>query len=446
MTLLSYSNRSASAPGRRQPSFWWRWLGLASAMLIWMVPAAILVALTTAASGLVFMPLGLGWLVGPFVTLFIVYSLNRALASRRRRNGVMLLSYVQTATRLNLPLVSFLLAAGRSERGGRARQLQRLGQMIGSGSPVAGALEWMKDVPGEIVGVISAHEQAGQLRSGLARVMHDEREKELASTREQDRASYRFYALYLLLVLGGVGLLFAWFVVPKFAEIFKDFKMDLPPETRYLVWLIEVPFPYAPVLVAIGALALWVTFAVYMSRIFLPRWPLPRFGRAADWLASRTPVVREVVKSRGMAQVCDLFAESMRAGIPLDGAATRALLLPVNTGLRRRIFAFRKSLLHGRPAADAAREAGLPRLMTGMLRIPAGARGGASAASSEMFEFLARYYREKFSRLILLIRSASEPSIVILMGSMVLFFTYGLLHPLVTLLDSVMQSGQGGVM
>ncbi len=65
------------------------------------------------------------------------------------------------------------------------------------------------------------------------------------------------------------------------------------------------------------------------------------------------------------------------------------------------------------------------------------ATGQAAAGDAEVFRFLGRYYRSRFSRLKILARGAAVPAVVIFFGVIVAIVMLGLFLPLIVLIARV---------
>src|SRR5437764_9766141 len=90
-----------------------------------------------------------GWALAPFLSYFsfimvivVVPLLVRMAVTIRRRTASSILSYLDQAIALNLPLPRFLFAAQRSEHGKTAYRLAVLRQRIEEGIPIAAALQF----------------------------------------------------------------------------------------------------------------------------------------------------------------------------------------------------------------------------------------------------------------------------------------------------------------
>jgi len=410
---------------------------------VWTLPFIILSAILGAITGLLFFPLGIGVILAPMATFVLLYAVHRAVNESRRRNGRMIVGYLETAVRLNLPLVPFLTAAQLSERGRRARQIGHLRDALYAGLPVSSALAELPDIPEEIAGRVAAEESMGQLRHGVIRAVELDRVIDDERNENPDGPIYRLYPLFLLLSSWAIVTAIMIFVIPKFKEIFKDFKTALPRSTEILMsissWVAE-DYGWLLILPLFGIVVLLVS--MFFTNIFLPGFRLPAFSQIWRWIAWRLPLARDLQRTHGMAQACDVLSTTIREGGTLPASLKSAELLDINPGFRDQLVNFREGIVAGVPAAQAADGAQLPPLLVGLLTTPTDSLESQSA----MFAFLARHYRQRFSRTLLFIRSAIEPAFVLVFGAGVGFILYALFSPLVKLISSVAGASDGGVL
>ena len=412
------------------------WLSLGGTVLIWIIPFGMLVGVLSICSGIV---------LAPVLAALMVYLGYRAVMDARRRNGQIIVDYFDLAVRLNLPLVPFLRAAERSETGARARQIMKVRLRLESGESLADALADARDVPDEVIGRLLAAEAIGQVRPALAQSVREARRAADEAVDTPDRALLPIYVVFMLFATSTLITGLMIFVVPKFREIFRDFRTTLPPLTEFVIgvsnfvaddWGIVT----ALVILAILGLAL-LLLSVCATRVFLPAMPLPDFRRWLAWMAWRLPIAHTLQRDRGMAETCALLAAATRAGSSLPAALVHAGSLPVNRAFRIQLEHFRQRLLAGDTPADAADTAGLPQLMSGLL-----APTSTQAPDCELFNFLERYYRNRFSRTHALLRSALGPILVLTIGTLVGTTVVSLFLPLVKLIGTVAGAGDGGAL
>jgi type IV pilus assembly protein PilC len=350
----------------------------------------------------------------------------------RRQRGTMILSYLEQAVRLNLPLAGMLSAARQSEDGVMALRLLKLQKMLETGTSLETALRLeAPEVSRRVVSLIGAAERSGQLPQALARAIDEEQE----SPEQAERSAFgRWYPLMMTLVLLGVTTMIMIYVVPKFEEIYKDFGLRLPPATRLLMNLARAIFQAEvfdiPVLLVVIIVIAVLMLGGMFERIWTQPQELPR-PAFLDYLAWATPVWHGVVRDRGMADACDTIAGALRGGQPLHRAIEEATSIRMNEIVRERLRDWQAGVEAGQAADEAARVAKLPPLLCGMIGT------GRGTDPTAAVEFLAAYYHGRFSRSRELIRSGAVPMMALVFGGMVLFLAAGMFAPLVSMIDSL---------
>jgi type IV pilus assembly protein PilC len=396
-------------------------------LLFWLVAAGTLLFGGAVLIGISFAPV-FGILGIVAVLLLFPVTLGIATNSRGRRSA-MVLSYLEQAVRLNLPLPRMLWAAQQSEPGKSAIRLMNLRQRMEDGIPIGAALDMsVPEVPDRAVGIITAAERVGRLPQALLRLRQ---ERELVGRREgMDTVFFRIYPPLMFLVTSLVMSMIAIFVLPKFQTIFSDFGIKLPAITMRTFEIAYVLGPIIGILVVAtilwnGARALWETFHPERSQGSI-RQVVVQY--ALWWL----PITHALERDRGLTDVCEALADAFEAGMPADRAIAQAGLLRVNAVLRARVLRWARDVSDGASIHEAARSAGMPGLVVGML---SAARQGEDAAN--VLRFLARYYRSRFSRLSAVVRGAAIPLTVLAFGVIVGLVTLSLFTPMINMIDRV---------
>jgi type IV pilus assembly protein PilC len=328
-------------------------------------------------------------------------------------------------------------AASRSERGALRRRLASLRRTIDSGQPIGEALGiCAPEVPSRIVDLVTASERIGRMPQVLARLTREEKQRGREFMyRSVFGWSYAVVLmLFLFFILSGIMV----FIIPKFEEIFSDFGAEMPTLTIFLIsfsrWLGGRQYD--------GQLP-WILWLLPLLGLFLlgtSGWALREMFHGTQrvfnlsWLWNRLigyiPIARVVARDRGLADACQVIEQSLRAGDTMESAVFEASELKTLTVLRRRLQRFAEYLHAGQALRDAAYEAGMPPLMVGML-----ATGQASCNPVKVFEFLGRYYANKFSRAATVIQASVMPAIVLCMSVLVGWVVVSLFMPLVTLIQ-----------
>jgi type IV pilus assembly protein PilC len=390
-------------------------------------------------------------IITPIALIVLIPVTAAAMRGVRRRRALVVLTYLEQAVRLNLPLPRMLDAAQRSETGSVARRLTRLASLLDAGAPIAGAVAMAApETPRRVISLVSAGERLGQLPVTLSRIIEDERADLEA---DPERQSFgRWYPLLMTLMLITLVMMIMIFVIPRFEDIFMDFGLRLPDATITLLGITR--FIANSEVLAVLVLALLAGVALHVLggafRAIFDAGDRDAALAAArgpgtwDWVDTilwYVPVIHGIARDRGLADVCRTVADALHSGRPLNRAIDEASLLSTNAVLRRRIANWAMRLAAGIPADQAAREARLPNLFAGMIGPSAGGGAGSVAA----FEFLADYYASRFSRSRELLRAAAVPLLVLVFGALVLFIIVALFMPMLELVDHlnevVMQMG-----
>jgi type II secretory pathway component PulF len=343
------------------------------------------------------------------VVLLILAGVSRR-ALRQRRVSVVL-TYLEQAVRLNVPLTSLLIAAESSEPRSITRRLGRLRRALDGGASVAEALrDSLREISPRALALIAIAERVGRLPDALDRLVREDHARRI-----QDPAEQSFYAAYpvlmvmaILFIVGTVLL----FVMPKFVVIFRDFHVALPGVTQLVIAIANVAGQGG--WVALLLLLVWLVTSAIRDRY----WP----GRPWNWAW--------FTGHRDLADVCRVIADSLDAGLPLDAAVRSAGELAVSSSLRWKLYRWVGGIEQGMPATDAARRAGLPSLIAGLTST------AQVAGARDVFRFLARYYGGRFSRFVQLLRGAAIPAMVFFFGILVAFIALALFLPLISLIGA----------
>ncbi|HUO10254.1 MAG TPA: type II secretion system F family protein [Phycisphaerae bacterium] len=381
----------------------------------------------------------LGILMGPAFALFIVFVVRRNFIVQRERRAMIVLGYIENAVRLNLPLDRFLEAAEASERGATRKMLAAIRQLLLRGVPIGAALEaGAPEIPERLIRAAAAGEQVGQLQPTLTRLVRAA-DRDRPTINEESEPFYRIYLVYVIFGVMFVNMGLMIFVVPKFRDIFKDFHTTLPPLTQFIMDLSDwVANEYGWVFFLPLILLLIFLLARQLQRIFTPASTSIISPNVYQWFAWHLPFLHQLQRDRAFSDVFDFLADALRAGLPLPDALQGALTLDMNYHVRDSLLQWRSAILAGAPTAQAARNARLPDFLVGLLDTGHASRASNTPRSiADMFQFLARYHRERFSRLLVALRAAAEPIAVVTIGSLVGILVYAMFSPLVVLLQSV---------
>jgi type II secretory pathway component PulF len=217
-----------------------------------------------------------------------------------------LTAHLAELLKANLPLAPGLRAIAE-ELPNRAlsKTLLELAALLETGMPLDAAIASTTDrLPAYVRGLLAASLSSGRYQEAL--------EDFLETERTDSALRYRLWLTvsYTLALLGAVAawLLFvAFFLVPQFAGIYKDFKVTLPPLTQVLLRISEARLQ---ILVATLVFALLTAlFLRYAGRVA----PLSK-------VLDRMPLVGTVWRYGALARFSNLLAALLEQGVPLPAA------------------------------------------------------------------------------------------------------------------------------
>jgi type IV pilus assembly protein PilC len=280
-------------------------------------------------------------------------------------------------------------------------------------------------IPRRALGLLNAGQRLASLPRVLAMLIARKR------IDKSGRPAVRICLLYagmLLTAIFALLLLYSVVLAPKFMEIFRDFGIQPPTFMRLLS---ERGAPVlSGVLIACGVLLLIYAVAAIWARFRPLGYEQTRQG-FIGWLIWHTPFARIVARDRGLADLCSIVGDGLRAGFSFNDALESALDLAINPALKKKVRRWLGLMQEGEGISDAARRVGLPALVVGML-----GTAQLSGGMVETFGFLGRYYETRFSRAVVLFESALPPLTSLACGALVCVIVVNMFLPLIQLIQA----------
>jgi len=374
----------------------------------------------------------LGW---AFIPAVAVVALGFYFQLRRRR-GTFILTHLDQATRMDLPLAQTLAAQSASEFGPLGWRLGRIAGLLEHGYSVGNALEAAAgEVPAPLRQLIAAEERVGRLPQGVRFALGQRRETERLEP-AGGALIWGYPAAVVCtmsLVLLGVFLL----IVPKFIKIFEDFDAPMPKATLALIEFVK--WFGGPLLGMLGSDTynedqlvpgvVWVLFLLIFAFGF---WLLVKTGPllgAWGYVAWWLPWARR----EALARACHVAEQALLAGVPTHEALRLASACRLNRALDLRMARWTRGIEAGQPIDAAAAAAGMPGCFA-ELTAPAERTGNLA----EVFGFLSRHNRLNAAKWATLARSAAVTGTIAALAAVTGFIVVALFVPLVKLIQVVM--------
>ncbi|MGA2582399.1 MAG: type II secretion system F family protein [Tepidisphaeraceae bacterium] len=386
--------------------------GATRLILIALVCFLILVLIVLLAQGVVTDPDD----VGPIAILLMILGILlivpiQVMNMLHRRRRQIILEYLDQAVRLNLPLPRMMTAAAFSEEGAIRLKLMDLAGALDGGQSVHDSLRpVMPEVETTLIPQLAAAENIGRLDHALSRAARSARP---ASSEEREGAIFYgdYFLIYLTLLLCVAQVIWAK-VVPRFSSIMADFHITPPTSLTLAVTLLMPILMIGSAVVVASGLLFWLIHPLWP--IFRRREIFRQLARALQEVVVKIPLLGGFVRDRALAESLDFLADAMDARLPFDAALYQAAEAQRDGFLSRRLRQWASRITQGTPLPQAAKEAGMPALLVGLL--PAAAGSDALAAT---LSFLAKHYETRLATTRALLRSFYIPILILVMASAV---------------------------
>jgi type IV pilus assembly protein PilC len=265
------------------------------------------------------------------------------------------------------------------------------------------------------VAMVQAGEAGGVLEDALMRVA-DQLQKD-AALRRQIRAAMVYPTLVIVFAVGVMMGLVA-FLVPVFANVFKEFGGELPALTQVSVSLSHAVIGYW-----------WLMFAGAGASVFaFMRWKRSSWGRPQwDQLRLRTPMkIGTIVQQIAVARWARTLASLTGAGVPLLQALEITGRTGGNVAVERAMDGVIASVKRGGTIAAPLSQAPVfPAMVTHMVGV-----GEETGALDSMLDRVAEFYEEQVEASVKALTSILEPIMIIVIGGIVGFIVISMYLPL----------------
>lgn len=327
-----------------------------------------------------------------------------------------------TLIRAGLPILKSLdLLAERLTDAKLAKPIQGVREEVRNGALLSDAFARQNVFPPIYVTSVLAGERSGSLPDVLDRFITYQRLS--LAVRRKLVVSLIYPAVLIFLVIGLVVFLVTY-VVPNFADLYRNMDAELPAATQFLIAIGTTARNY--VLGAFGVLVAAIIALRFWSRT-------PSGGEAVDRFLLKLPVVGEVWLKYQVAQFSRMLGTLLVGGIPLMQAlntAAESLGTPVLKGALQQAV---KLVREGQALSSSLRTTNIfPSLSLDMIEV-----GESTGALPAMLTSVAEFYEEDVSTRVTALLSLIEPIIMIIMAVFVGFVLVSLYLPIFSLADSI---------
>jgi type IV pilus assembly protein PilC len=327
-----------------------------------------------------------------------------------------------TLIRAGLPILKSLdLLADRLTDPKLSKYIKGVREEVKNGALLSDAFARQNVFPAIYVTSVLAGERSGSLPDVLERFITYQ--KLSLAVRKKLIVSLIYPALLIFLVIGLIVFLVTY-VVPNFAELYKNLDAQLPAMTLFLIAIGTTARGY--VLGAFIGLIVGIVGFRYWART-------PSGGETVDRFLLKVPMVGEVWLKYQVAQFSRMLGTLLVGGIPLMQAlntAAESLGTPVLKNVLQQSV---KLVREGQSLSSSMRTTGIfPSLSLDMIEV-----GESTGALPAMLTSVAEFYEDDVSTRVTALLSLIEPIIMLIMAVFVGFVLVSLYLPIFSLADSI---------
>lgn len=225
------------------------------------------------------------------------------------------------------------------------------------------------------------------------------------------------YPIIVLCTLSAAVAVMATFVLPRFGQMFKSFRIPLPFQTRLLIALSDFLASYGWLLLLLGiaaAVGWWMFLRTEGGRLRWHTWKL------------RLPILGPVFLQLSMSRFARITSALNRAGVPILETLELAGQSVNNRAIRSRLDRVRSRVQGGEPLASAMKtEPSFPAVVVQMV-----ATGEETGRIDELLSSVSEYYDQQVAYTVKRLITYIEPILLLVVGLGVLLMATAVFVPM----------------
>lgn len=305
-----------------------------------------------------------------------------------------------------VPLVRALsLLAENSENKTLQAVLFQVTRDVSSGSSLHKALEKHPHIFDDIwVSLVQAGEVSGQLPSVLRQIT---KYKEMQEEIKAKIITAFSYPVILLLLSIGVLFYFTIFIVPTFAQIFRDFGLKLPLITQMVIGFSYMLRNYYLLLIIIVIAGWWGFKAYTKTEGGLLMWNKIQFS---------LPLIGGFIKNVQYERCLTTLSTLIRSGVSIvNSLSVLENAFKNNLIIKEAIKKAKNDITSGKSISESFRRTGVfPGFVVDMMLM-----GEESGKLPDMIDVLSTFYKEQINQFLRRFSAVLEPVMMVLIGSII---------------------------
>lgn len=299
--------------------------------------------------------------------------------------------------------------------------LRDLRSEVVGGKSLSTAMRMSRIFPGIVSDMVKVAEEGGRLDKALhSAAVYVQRSADL----KKKVMNAMLYPIVLSVIAFGTLAVMITFVLPRFANIFKSMKAELPAITQFLLSLGES---------AKSNPLLWVGGFVGAFVLMKVVWSMPKANRAISGFLLKVPVLGELLRRLALSRACQSIATLLGSNVPLMAALEHGAKVAGNPIITEALMKARSGVEHGASLSESMRETRVfPPTLIQMVSV--GERTGRLGML--MSTTATNMETDVDGRLKALI-SIVEPVMIVVMGSIVGVITLSIIIPMYSIVENI---------
>jgi len=335
-----------------------------------------------------------------------------------------------TFVRSGVPITEAIETIRRDTKNKKFNEvLADINERVGAGYSLAEGVNRHAEVfPAYFVAMLGSAELTGKVDEAFQQLyLYIRRDIEL-------RRAVRKALIYpgiLLTVAIGVTFLITVFVIPAFADFFKDFGAELPLPTRMLMAISDFVGSPAGLITGIvlvgGGIGLTIYFGGPGRKVF-------------HGMLLRAPAIGTVMTYAATERFCRVLAVLLEAGVALPEALPNAIDCSNNLVFKERLTAATESVLAGNGFAEPLAQTGLfPVTVVQMVRV-----GERTGDLTEQLDNVATFFESELDYAVEKMTQWFEPMVILFIGGVVGFVALAMVSAMYGIYNQTGKKGEEG--
>lgn len=270
------------------------------------------------------------------------------------------------------------------------------------------------------VNMVRAGEKGGILDEILARLADFAEKSQKIKARIKEALTY---PVVVLLFAAAVLVFIMIVIVPKFEQIFQQFKQELPPPTKFLIETSRIMGTYWWAIPLVPAL-------IFMVYRFALRSPKVQYS--VDKVKLRTPIAGPLIEKTIIARFSRTLGTLLSAGVPILEALEIVSSSIENSVLQHAMSDVRSSVREGETITAPLKESGIfDDMVVNMIDV-----GESTGSLDKMLLKIADTYEEEVDVQVGTLFKMMEPILLLVLAAVVGFIVVALFLPILKVMDS----------